>query len=173
MVMGGAGGRGRRLRLHNGWGLSGGLLALVVVGPFIAGCGGRPAGYPETAPVSGRVTLDGEPLEGASVSFIPAAGRSSSGQTDSSGRYQLYYTGRIKGAMLGKHRVSISRQVPDQQHVLTEDEQELREQGHYQGPQIESLPPCYHGSTSELTAEVTAGRNTVDFALRSAGEPAK
>lgn len=173
MAILGAGRRGRKLRLRGGWGLSGGLLALVVVGPSLAGCGGRPAGYPETAPVSGVVTLDGEPLEGASVSFIPAAGRSSSGQTDSSGRYELYYTGRIKGAMLGKHRVSISRPVPDQRHVFTEDERELREQGHYQGPLIESLPSCYHGVTSELTAEVVAGRNTVDFALSSAGEPAK
>lgn len=75
--------------------------------------------------------------------------------------------------MLGKHRVSISRPVPDQQHVLTEYEQELRDQGHYQGPLIESLPSCYQGATSELTAEVVSGLNTVDFALTSADRPTK
>jgi len=48
----------------------------------LAGCGGKPAGYPDTAPVNGTITLDGAPLEGASVSFSPVDGRSSSGKTD-------------------------------------------------------------------------------------------
>lgn len=143
------------------------LVWAVAIGLSIAGCGGRPSGYPETAPVMGVVTLNGTPLEGATVSFSPAAGRSSSGRTDSSGRYELYYTGRIKGAMLGKHRVSISRQVPDDQHKLTPYEQELQAEGNYWAPLIESLPERYHGRTSGLTAEVSAGRNLIDFELTS------
>ena len=55
----------------------------------------------QVADVVGTVTLDGKPLEGASITFAPQSGRSSSGVTDSSGRYSLNYTGSIRGAMLG------------------------------------------------------------------------
>jgi hypothetical protein len=133
--------------------------------PLLGGCGGRPAGYPETAPVRGRVTLGGEPLGGAAISFIPAKGRSSAGLTDLSGYYELHYAGRIKGAMLGKHRVSISYNVPDEKRIQSRYGETLRAEGDYQAPLIESLPERYYGATSELTAEVTSGPNTVDFAL--------
>ncbi|MDA7994250.1 MAG: carboxypeptidase-like regulatory domain-containing protein, partial [Pirellulales bacterium] len=60
-----------------------------------SGCSNNPANYPEVADVVGTVTLDGKPLEGASITFAPQSGRSSSGVTDSSGRYSLNYTGSI------------------------------------------------------------------------------
>ena len=74
-----------------------------------AGCSSNPAIYPEVADVVGVVTLDGQPLEGATVTFAPEAGRASSGVTDSAGRYSLHYTGSIRGAMLGSHRVMINK----------------------------------------------------------------
>jgi len=73
----------------------------------VAGCG-KPSDYPDLFPVSGSVTMDGQPLDGARVSFVPNGARPSSGTTDSSGRYELQYTGEYAGAVAGKHRVSIS-----------------------------------------------------------------
>ena len=46
------------------------LLALVALVAVAAGCGGGPY---KTAPVSGRITLNGKGLAGAAVMFQPVA----------------------------------------------------------------------------------------------------
>jgi hypothetical protein len=77
----------------------------------LAGCG--PSG-PEVAPVSGRVTLDGQPLASADVSFQPdGAQRASSGRTNADGRYQLMYKRGQPGALVGEHtvRITVSREI--------------------------------------------------------------
>src|SRR5688572_29155643 len=57
-----------------------------------AGCSPVP---PSVVPVSGRVTLAGEPLAGAVVTFQPAPGESAAelsgsvGRTNAEGRYEL------------------------------------------------------------------------------------
>ena len=138
--------------------------ALLLIG---GGCGGRPTGFPETAPVTGTVTLDGSPLEGATVSFLPAEGRSSVGTTDGAGRYRLVFTGAVSGAVLGPHHVSVSKQAPDPAFKPTKEQQEMLKEGDFLIPLVELIPSRYQGRASELTAEVTAGRNTLDFALTS------
>jgi len=73
------------------------------------GCGGgAPADQPDTAPVSGTVTLDGSPLPNVSVSFQPAEGRPSSGVTDENGAYTLQYTADVSGAKIGEHTVTLT-----------------------------------------------------------------
>jgi hypothetical protein len=90
------------------WRVSPGLL-LALVG----GCWGGGA----IAPVSGRVTLGGQPLPGAAVTFQPVLGEAgatvqttgSVGRTDSQGRFELRLIAPDKpGAAVGKHRVTIS-----------------------------------------------------------------
>lgn len=71
-------------------------LVLLVV---FSGCGGSSG--PATAPVSGKVTLDGAPLEGAIVNFT-ANGFVGSGRTGSDGSYSL-----VTGAAVGENRVWI------------------------------------------------------------------
>jgi len=66
-------------------------LALAIV-LLLAGCSGSavPLGN-----VAGRITMDGKPLAGALVRFIPeTGGRSSQGMTDADGRYTLDYSSR-------------------------------------------------------------------------------
>lgn len=71
------------------------------------GCG--PAG-PKLVPVSGVVTLDGQPLAEAGVLFQPAVGGPpATGSTDASGRFELRTQNR-PGAVLGEHRVSVTKQ---------------------------------------------------------------
>jgi hypothetical protein len=75
----------------------------------LVGCGN--AGY---APVSGVVTLDGQPYARAVVSFQPIGtkdnqnpGRGSSAYTDENGRFVLKCDNSIDGAVIGKHTVRI------------------------------------------------------------------
>jgi len=142
----------------------------------LVGCGGNPAGYPETAPVTGTVTLDGAPVEGASISFAPPEGRSSSGTTDADGKYELRYVGPVMGAMLGTNRVIIRKQVPDPDYVPTAAERKAAEEmaaldpdesPTFTSPMIDSLPERYRSRDSELSADVKDTDNVFDFALTS------
>src|SRR5436190_3640501 len=58
--------------------------------------------------VSGKVSKNGKPLPGAWLKFVPVqAGRQSSARTDADGNYELKYTQEKKGALVGKHRVTL------------------------------------------------------------------
>jgi len=56
----------------------------------IVGCGGSTSTV-ATVPVTGTVTLDGKPVEGAAVSFAPKTKgcRAAFGRTDASGKFKL------------------------------------------------------------------------------------
>jgi hypothetical protein len=88
-------------------------LLSVALALLVAGCG---RAY-KTAPVSGRVKLDGRPLANATVQFVPVTGAdqqepppSSVGTTDKDGRYELVFSNdaNTKGAVVGKHKVIIT-----------------------------------------------------------------
>lgn len=88
-----------------------GALAAAAVCLAAAGCG---PGY-QTAPVSGQVTWEGEPLAGWGVSFQPISdspadpGPGSHGTTDAEGRYTLRTVEPDRpGAVVGRHRVRIT-----------------------------------------------------------------
>jgi hypothetical protein len=117
---------------------------------LVAGCGSGN----DLAEVSGKVTLKGKPLEGATVEFQPAAkgGSPSSGVTDAEGRYELMHTFETPGAMPGEHVVSI------------------RTAGTYfdeQGNELErpERVPAKYNDQTELKRSVEPGRNTIDFEL--------
>ena len=84
------------------------LLAAMLV--MVAGCGEK-GNY---VPVSGVITLDGQPIEGAQVSFQPQAkgdninpGPGSVGTCDATGRYELKTIREDPGAVPGMHTVRI------------------------------------------------------------------
>lgn len=119
----------------------------------LSGCGD---GVDNSA-VSGTVTLDGAPLEGAIVEFQPTTGRASVGVSDAEGNYTLALTASISGAIIGDHKVTITTaQAPsggEGNEPLVEGRKEL-------------LPAKYNTAT-ELTAKVESGSNTIDFDLQS------
>lgn len=73
----------------------------------LAGCGG--SDKPDTVPVSGKVTLDGVPVEGASVMFRPeGSGRPGTAMTDADGAYSLSSYGEPNdGAVPGEYTVAV------------------------------------------------------------------
>jgi hypothetical protein len=86
------------------------IFAASLLAPALAGCSDDPF---QIAPVSGRVTLNGEPLADARVSFQPISdgkdvGPDSSATTDAQGNYSLATHDGRRGATVGSHRVRIS-----------------------------------------------------------------
>ena len=79
---------------------------MVVVLAVVFGC--TEGKTPPTVKVTGTVTYNGEPVEGASVAFFPETGRGASGLTDSQGRFTLSTFGTNDGAVLGMHKVAIT-----------------------------------------------------------------
>ena len=126
---------------------------------------GLGCGSGKFAPVSGTVTMNGKPLAGALVIFSPIAkegsidaGPGSSGKTNDKGEYTLTSdTGRT-GALVGKHRVSVSLMNPG-----TGASDDRRRPGQL----VNQVPVRYNGKT-ELTYAVPAGgTDKADFALKS------
>jgi hypothetical protein len=142
------------------------LTAVLALG--LSGCmggGGNAKPLPKTEPVTGTVTLDDQPLEGAFVTFIPSGttpGIECSGQTDSEGVYRPKQTRGEEGVPAGTYKVVVSRFLRDGQPV------DPNETGGAGGALTESLPPKYSnpGSTT-LTAKVEEGGGEIDFQLSS------
>ncbi|MCL6504442.1 MAG: carboxypeptidase-like regulatory domain-containing protein [Pirellulales bacterium] len=91
-------------------GLAFGLVAAV----YLSGCGSD-APKITTVPVTGKVTYNGQPVEGATVAFIPnnPDGRPARGTTDAQGVYTLVtYLGpndQPSGAEPGEYKVTIEK----------------------------------------------------------------
>lgn len=122
-------------------------IALVAMASFV-GCG---AGGPSLGAVTGKVTLDGQPLPGAVVTFDPGTSRPSIGTTGPDGSYKLNFTPEREGAVLGSHVVRISTAVVEGEGVTAPKE----------------TVPANYNADSELSAEVKSGSNTHNFDLTS------
>lgn len=120
-----------------------GLLLLLGLG---LGC--NRSTRPPLGLVHGKVTLDGKPLAGAAIAFLPEGpGRESTAFTDSDGNYTLNYIRDIQGAAVGWHRVRISTGDP-------------------RSGTPELVPKRFHANT-ELRKEVVDGDNEINFDLPS------
>ena len=117
---------------------------------LMAGCGSGN----DLAKVKGEVTLNGRPLEGATVKFQPTApgGSPSFGMTDADGRYELMYTFNTAGSMPGEHVVSIGTAGAFIDDEGCEVEREER-------------VPAKYNTQTELKRTVVPGRNTINFEL--------
>lgn len=141
------------------------------------GCGGQSGDQPSLGTVSGTVTMDGKPLSHADVVFMPTQGSPSSGQTDENGQYELSYVGDAKGALIAKHKVSITTGVPvSKVDGLEADLAASMDIGGDGGDGVsdrlgpaakkEAIPAKYNSETT-LSEEVVAGSNEIDFPLKS------
>jgi hypothetical protein len=127
---------------------------LVFIG---CGAGGASGDHPPTVKVTGTVRYQGQPIEGAEVSFNnPEANYTGTAKTDAAGKFALSTFGKEDGVVPGKQLVSIRRvDVIDK----TPPGVDVTAGG-------KSVPPEYHWiipqkysafGTSGLTAEVTEG----------------
>lgn len=133
---------------------------------LVAGCGDSKFQF---ASVEGQVQLDGRPVEGATVVFMPIstrddgeAGPYSNGETDAEGRYRLATTEERSrnGAVVGSHRVIISTRKSHMDPI--EMDLEIIDTP-------ETIPFIYtYYLRTPLRIDVpTEGTNTADFLLES------
>lgn len=127
-----------------------GILGMMGLGS-LAGCGRGGAKLPPLAPVSGKVTLDRNPLPRGVVQFIPdeskgTKGPPAVGTIGSDGRFTLTTAG-ARGAVIGHHKVRI-----ESRRRAKRPEEE--------GTQPSLIPEKYgNPDTSGLSFEVKAGQN--------------
>lgn len=150
------------------------LLAWIVI-PFagLLGCSATndiDYGSVDLVSVSGTVTLDGQPLQRAVITFEdPENGTFSFARTDSSGRYTLQFDSQMDGVIAGKKIVQISTT----RNVLglkgeegVEEGESSTEGGAAPKATQEAVPACYN-KESKLSLEVTSSTTTFDFDLKS------
>lgn len=156
---------------------------VLVALPILAMLGCTGAKSRDTVPVSGTVTLDGKPVEGAQVVFTPTGGggAAASGKTDSSGVYRLTTREPNDGAKPGSYLVSVSKtEVVDptagvikpgmSEEEATRAAYEAKEKAGKDEPKvIEHLPAKYKNpATSGFKFDVTKeGKNVFDLPLSS------
>lgn len=123
----------------------------------LAGCGSK------TNAVTGKVTFNGQPVTGGSLTFLPASGSEGAsaslgkpavGIVDSTGAYKIVPGADSGGAVAGQHRVVYSAPVTELPPGT-----ELKPG---QGPP----PSPFDGLRPKVDmVEVKAGSNTIDFEL--------
>lgn len=154
------------------------LFSGLVVACFIVGCG---SDAPPTVPVTGIVTLDGKPIEGATVNFLSEnTSIAASGQTDAEGKFSIKTfigANSVDGAIVGVHKVSVVKTESSGQNAPTDPEEIKKMMAEMTtNPAITSqikskavIPEKYNNPTmSNLTATVSdAGPNNVVLELTS------
>jgi hypothetical protein len=112
----------------------------------------------DRAAVQGTVTLDGQDSEGI-ISFVPTNGRSTSAAWAEikQGRYSLP---AAQGPAVGNYRVEISWMRKNGKKFANVANSMLAEQ-------IAEAIPARYNQKSELKADITPGKNQLDFTLTS------
>jgi hypothetical protein len=141
------------------------FLAVVFVVLSLAGCGGKVD--PSHVSVSGKVTLNGEALAGAQITFIPLGktqGIGAQARTGADGRYQLTDRRGQPGAAPGNYKVTISKRVmPNGSDVPADDPTPPIE-----SPAREKLPTIYSNTArTTLKADIPPQGGDIDFPLKA------
>jgi hypothetical protein len=147
-----------------------GLLAgLTILLAAVAGCGGKFT----PVPVNGVVTLNGTPVEGATVSFYAVGdekdGRPAHGTTNKDGEFRLSTLGNEDGALPRRYKVVVTKYVPTNPNLKvpdfpdTPEGREAKSDFNYRNfeskgiqPFRNALPPVYgSSSTTPLEYDIT------------------
>ena len=118
------------------------LLQMIAIG----GCGD---GRPKLVPVSGRVLIDGKPLEIGFVHVVPPGDRPAIGKLGPKGRFTLTTFDDNDGCVLGKHPVAVIAN----KHIGSAD--------------LQWFAPIKYGdiATSGLQIDVSGPRDDVEINL--------
>lgn len=158
--------------------LPGQIACLMFIALWVTGCGGGdklPEPDLDLVPVTGVVTLNGEPLADADISFLfdgkPPKGFVASGaKTDSSGKFVIM-TGSKPGTVPGRYKVTISRYTMlDGSPIVVDAEagmdiEQLRQSGRLK----QLIPERYaNPETTQLSAAV-ADTDEVELEFKLTG----
>lgn len=142
-----------------------GLGLLVMIGA--AGCGSSVTAevIPPLETVTGKITLDGKPAEGVTVTFFPAAnnkGNASTGMTGADGTYSLVYRNGAPGIAAGDYVVMCSKLTQPDGSPIPPDKTAADVMA------IDKVPERYRQMENPtMTVSVPKGGKTFDFDLKS------
>jgi len=148
-----------------------GLVALALL-PVLAGCGGGP----RPVKVSGTLTLDGKPVEGATIKFVPVAenGRPAVGLTKADGGFELTTHENSDGAIPGDYKVVVTYNPPVEsapsqstegamQQVMKQQAQAKRQRPKY------VIPHAYTDSAKTPVQQKVPADGPVKIEIKSGG----
>jgi hypothetical protein len=142
-----------------------------------AGCG---PGGPALEPATGVVTLDGQPVDAATVTLAPAGGGGgiASAITDAAGRFAITTVvpglGARAGIAAGDYAVTVTKVTSAAAGAPASDDPGfVPPVPENAAPKITYLVPKGYGTaaTSGLRATIAKGRNDLTFALDSKFKP--
>ncbi len=146
-------------------------LVVLMLALTATGCG-------QTSTLKGRVLLDGQPVAGATVLFMPeedGQGRPASGTTDSDGYFQLMTFRPGDGVAPGTYRILVSKTEvpaapPDNDHASKQRAQDYLER-HSGRKRNKSLIPAVYGDSAKTTLRCTVpASGLVTVELSSGGK---
>lgn len=123
----------------------------------LVGCGGG-GGEMSVAPAGGKVTFNGAPVTGGSITLAPVgsgkgpAGKPASGAIQNDGTFKLSTYGNNDGAVIGKHKISFSAPA---------GETTTRPDGH----SVQTPSPFDGLSVKTTDFEVKSGNNDIQIEL--------
>lgn len=129
------------------------FVAFLVCFLAIVGCGGG-RDTPPLGRVSGKILLNGQPLNEGEIRFQPkSGGRDSFAKISEDGTYKLIYSMDEFGAKVDTHRVVIltdrmgggNERVPAQYNHATELEREVKSGSNLLNFELEGAPPKKSG----------------------------
>ncbi|MGQ9914990.1 MAG: carboxypeptidase-like regulatory domain-containing protein [Thermogutta sp.] len=153
------------------------LSGLAVAAIVLGGACNRGSNKPKTYPVTGTVTLNGQPVPGATVNFTPkeqappgqSGPQAASAVTDEQGKYQIGTFAKGDGALPGEYLVSVTKYEGGGPTGGSGSEEEYRppRPGEESPVPKNVLPQQYaNPNTSGLSVKVEAKANTYDITLQ-------
>lgn len=147
---------------------------LVTIGIILTSCSN--SSRPPTYRVTGTVTLKGQPVAGAAITFVPTGegGEAASAITDAHGKYALTTWEAGDGARPGEYRVKVSAQQqtavdPSKlvQNLTIEEEQKIYVESKKGAPPAKRLTPAKYedDQTSGLMHTVEKKPTTFDIKI--------
>lgn len=135
------------------------LLCIPTILVVLTGCSG--SNLPATYPVTGTVTYNGKPVEGAAVTLVPSGenGRSAGGETNVEGKFSVktYISpqDQPEGAVSGEYTITVSKLEKRELPEGMKPEEAIRV-FRDMGPPKQLLPKQYGSpNTSKLKVTIT------------------
>lgn len=147
-------------------------VVVLALAPLLAGCGGGP----RPVKVSGTLTLDGKPVEGVTVQFVPTggAGRPAAALTRADGGFDLTTHENGDGALPGDYKVVVKYNPPVETGPAQSTEQGMQEAMKQQAKMKRQkpkyvIPPTYSDSSKTPLQQKVPADGPVKIDVKSAG----
>jgi len=142
--------------VRSGWLAQSNIMLAIMAALLMSGCGAGDDGRDGRADAGGVVTLDGSPLEGATVSLVPQGDTPSAvAKTDANGEFTFTTHTPNDGAIPGQYKVTVSK-VEMSGGVSEDEANELMAAGKpVPSPTRKELVPAKYTKANSTDIEVT------------------